>query len=125
MSTEPELTSEEIFQKNMNELILALAANFDEKLAKLDEKMESYEKQIATLVVGFGEQAVFIEALLAQMQFNSEDAQKLFHETLSNSRKQMLQIMKEGSEDVLAKQDKRLAGSIADMAESKLSDIAE
>jgi len=107
MSTEPELTSEEIFQKNMNELILALAANFDEKLAKLDEKMESYEKQIATLVVGFGEQAVFIEALLAQMQFNSEDAQKLFHETLSNSRKQMLQIMKEGSEDVLAKQDNK------------------
>jgi hypothetical protein len=125
MSTEPELTSEEIFQKNINELILALAANFDDKLAKLDEKMESYEKQIATLVIGFGEQAVFIEALLGQIQFSTEDAQKLFHETLSNSRKQMLQIMKEGSEDVLAKQDKRLAGTIADMADSKLSDSSE
>lgn len=124
-SNEPELTSEEVYRNSMNELLIALAANFDSKIEKLEKTMESYEKQIATLVIGFGEQAVFIEALIGQIQFSNEDAQKNFHETLSHSRKQMLKIMKEGSEDVLAKENQGLASAIADLAESELSDSPE
>lgn len=118
----PELTSEEVYKKSINELILAMAATFDDKIDKLEKTMEAYEKQIATLVIGFGEQAVFLEALLGQIQFSSQEAQTNFHETLNNSRKQMLNIMKEGSDDVLAKENPRLASAIANMAESELSD---
>lgn len=117
----PELTSDEVYKKSINELVLAMAATFDDKIDKLEKTMEAYEKQIATLVIGFGEQAVFLEALLGQIQFSSQEAQNNFHETLNNSRKQMLNIMKEGSDDVLAKENPRLASAIADLAESELS----
>lgn len=121
-NSQPQLTVDELYVKSINELILAMAANFDEKIDKLEKTMESYEKQIATLVIGFGEQAVFLEALLGQLQFSSEEAQKNFHDTLNNSRKQMLKIMKEGSEDVLAKDNQRLASAIADLAEEQSLD---
>lgn len=117
----PELTSDEVYKKSINELVLAMAATFDDKIDKLEKTMEAYEKQIATLVIGFGEQAVFLEALLGQIQFSSQEAQNNFHETLNNSRKQMLNIMKEGSDDLLAKENPRLASAIANLAESELS----
>jgi hypothetical protein len=122
MSGIPELTEVEQLTKLVNELFIAMAASFDEKLKKIEETMESYEKQIATLVVGFGEQAVFIEALLAQIQFSTEDAQKSFMDTLNMSRKQMLQIMKDGARDLVANENERLATSIEDVVESKSSD---
>ena len=40
------------------------------------QNIEAFEKQIATLVIGFGVQAVFLEALLAQLSFATEDEQK-------------------------------------------------
>lgn len=40
--------------------------------------METYEKQIATLATGFAEQAVFIEALLGQLNFTTEESKKIF-----------------------------------------------
>lgn len=122
MSDIPELTEVEKLTKLVNELFIAMAASFDEKLKKIEETMESYEKQIATLVVGFGEQAVFIEALLGQIQFSTEDAQKSFMDTLNMSRKQMLQIMKDGARDLVANENERLATSIEDVVESKSSD---
>lgn len=124
MSEIPELTEVEKLTKLVNELFVAMAASFDEKLKKIEETMESYEKQIATLVVGFGEQAVFIEALLGQIQFSTEDAQKSFMETLNISRKQMLQIMKDGARDLVANENERLASSIEDVVESKSSDTS-
>lgn len=124
MSEIPELTEVEKLTKLVNELFVAMAASFDEKLKKIEETMESYEKQIATLVVGFGEQAVFIEALLGQIQFSTEDAQKSFMETLNTSRKQMLQIMKDGARDLVANENERLASSIEDVVESKSSDTS-
>jgi hypothetical protein len=122
MSEIPELTEVEKLTKLVNELFVAMAASFDDKLKKIEDLMESYEKQIATLVVGFGEQAVFIEALLGQIQFSTEDAQKAFMETLNNSRKQMLQIMKDGARDLVANENERLASSIEDVVESKSSE---
>jgi len=84
--------------------------------------MESLEKQIATLVVGFGEQAVFLEALLAQLSFASEQQQKAFQENVSTARREMLKVMKDGSEALVAREDERLASALSDVVDSKSSD---
>jgi hypothetical protein len=118
----PPLTEIEKLHQLVNELIIAVAAKFDSKIEEIQNLMESYEKQVATLVIGFGEQAVFLEALLGQIQFGTEEAQKNFHETLSTSRKQMLQVMKEGARDLVASDNERLASAIEDLAEAKSSD---
>jgi hypothetical protein len=115
----PKLTEIEEFRKLVNDLVVALAGKFDEKIMAIEKIMESYEKQVATLIVGFGEQAVFLEALMGQLQFATPEAQKDFHETLSNSRKQMLTIMKEGARGLLADENESLASAIEDLADSK------
>ena len=62
-SSIPDYTDIELLRKAVNDIVLAMAAQFDNKIEKLDKVMESYEQQIATLATGFAEQAVFIEAL--------------------------------------------------------------
>lgn len=119
---QPPLTEIEELKKLLNELVLVLAAKFDEKISQIEKTMESYEKQVATLIVGFGEQAVFLEALLGQLQFATSEAQKDFHDTLNNSRKQMLKIMQEGARELVADDNERLASAIEDLAGSKSFD---
>jgi hypothetical protein len=118
----PELTEIEEFRKLVNDLVVALAAKFDEKIMAIEKTMESYEKQVATLIVGFGEQAVFLEALMGQLQFATPEAQKDFHTTLGNSRKQMLTIMKDGARGLVADENENLAAAIEDVADSKYID---
>lgn len=122
MEETPQLTEFEEFKKLVNELVIALAAKFDEKLMAIEKTMESYEKQVATLIVGFGEQAVFLEALVGQLQFSTSEAQAQFYETLNNSRKQMLTIMKDGARGLVADENENLAAAIEDVAQSKYID---
>lgn len=121
----PQLTEIEILSKNINDLVMALAAQFDSKLEKLDKVMEGYEKQIAVLATGFAEQAVFIEALLAQLNFSSEEAQLNFHNNLHEARQKMFSIMKEGANGIVANDNPRLASALEDVVDSKSSDSAE
>lgn len=123
--SQPPLTEIEELKKLLNEVVLTLAAKFDQKISEIEKMMEDYEKQVATLIVGFGEQAVFLEALLGQLQFATPEAQKDFHDTLNNSRKQMLTIMKEGARDLVADENERLASTIEDLADSKYTDSAD
>lgn len=90
---------------------------------ELETRVEAMEKQIATLVLAYGEQAVFMEALIGQIAFSSEEAQKSFHETLKNARKSMLEVMKDGSQNLVAGSDKNLGEAIVNMASEKLSDL--
>lgn len=103
-------------------LILTITETTNQRFVELDAKIESMEKQIATLVIGFGEQAVFLEALLAQLAFSSDEQQKAFHQNLADSRKQMLKVIKDGSQNIVARQDERLAATITDMVDAKSSD---
>ncbi len=91
-------TEVENIRKSFNDVIIALAAQFDSKLAEIDKTMESYEKQLAVMATGFAEQAVFIEALIAQVQFSSSEERKSFHDSVAEARKKMFEIMKEGSQ---------------------------
>jgi hypothetical protein len=114
-----------IFQDQVREVLMALATKLEERVADYEVKLENIEKQIATLVIGFGEQAVFIDALIAQMSFSSTEAQEAFHDTVNNARKQMLQIMKEGADGLLGASDPDLASAITSMAEEQLSDSSD
>jgi lysine/ornithine N-monooxygenase len=115
-------TELESFKKSFNEVIIALAAKFDSKLDELDKTMESYEKQLAILATGFAEQAVFIEALISQIQFSSNDERKVFHDSVAEARKRMFEIMKEGASAVVANDNPRLASAIENVVDSKSSD---
>jgi polyhydroxyalkanoate synthesis regulator phasin len=90
-----------------------------------NERIESLEKQLATLIIGYGEQAVFMEALIGQMSFATEDAQKFFHETLKNARTSMLEVMKNGARDILAPSSPVAGEAVINLASKKLSDISE
>jgi hypothetical protein len=111
----------------LKEYIESLFLNFskmiDEKFEEIDKKVESFEKQIATLVIGFGEQAVFLEALLAQLSFSTEEEQKAFQTNVGEARKQMLKVMKDGSENLVAGENERLASAINDVVDSKSADL--
>lgn len=90
---------------------------------ELETRVEAMEKQIATLVLAYGEQAVFMEALIGQIAFSSEEAQKSFHETLQNARKSMLEVMKDGSQNLVAGSDKNIGEAVGNLASEKLSDL--
>jgi hypothetical protein len=121
----PEYTEIEFLRKTINDLVLAMAAQFDNKIEKLDKVMESYEQQIATLATGFAEQAVFIEALLGQLNFASDEAKRNFHDSVHDARQKMFNIMKEGANGIVADQNPRLASAIEDVVDSKSSDTTQ
>lgn len=121
----PEYTEIELLRKTINDLVLALAAQFDNKIEALDKVMETYEKQIATLATGFAEQAVFIEALLGQLNFISDESKKNFHNSVHEARQKMFNIMKEGANGIVANENPRLASAIEDVVDSKSFNPAE
>jgi hypothetical protein len=108
------------FDNMLNTLSKEVISKFHE----LEEKIESIEKQVATLVLAYGEQAVFMEALIGQIAFSTQEAQSSFHETLKQARKSMLEVMKDGSEAFVAGSDKNVGESINNLATEKLSDLS-
>lgn len=99
-----------------------MSNKIDERFKELDDSIENLEKQIATLILGFGEQAVNMEGLIAQIKFASPESQKIFMETIAQSRKQMLEAMKEGAGGLLAAESPGVASAIESLADEKLSD---
>lgn len=103
-------------------LVIALSAKLEQRISEVEAQLDSREQQMANLIVGFGEQAVFIEALIAQLSFASEDEQKSFHRTVADSRKEMLKVMQEASRGSMEPENQGLAAAIDDVATAKSSD---
>ena len=112
----------EFMTKFFQDIIGGLASQVEDRLKTLETSVEAIEKQIATLIISYGEQAVFIEALVGQMAFASDEARKSFHDTLSSTRKQMLEVMQNASKGFLADENPNLATALTDLASEKLSD---
>ena len=110
-------------KRYIEDIFISFSRLTDSKFAEFDKKLESLEKQIATLVVGFGEQAVFLEALLAQLSFASDEEQKAFQQNVATARREMFKVMKDGSETLVAREDERLASAITNVVDSKSSDL--
>jgi dsDNA-specific endonuclease/ATPase MutS2 len=126
------MTVEENYQSDKNAIDLAidnmlntLSNEVITKFKELESKLESVEKQVATLVLAYGEQAVFMEALIGQIAFSTEEAQKSFHDTLKEARKSMLEVMKDGSEAFMAGSEENLGEAISNLASEKLSDSSQ
>lgn len=117
-----EILSTDQLREYFESIILSLTEHSSIRFSELENKIESMEKQIATLVIGFGEQAVFLEALLAQIAFASEDQQKSFQNNVNQARREMLKVMQDGAKTVVAREDERLAAAINDVVESKSFD---
>ena len=117
-----EILSTDQLREYFESIILSLTEHSSIRFSELENKIESMEKQIATLVIGFGEQAVFLEALLAQIAFSSEDQPKSFQNNVNQARREMLKVMQDGAKTVVAREDERLAAAINDVVESKSFD---
>jgi hypothetical protein len=113
------------FINQTQETLISLSARIEGRFQDMEQVIEKLEKQIATLILGFGEQAVNMEGLLAQVRFATPDAQKSFMDTIAHSRKQMLQVMKEGAGGLLAGESPGVASALEDLATEKLSDGAD
>jgi hypothetical protein len=121
MSNQINELNDQDYRVQIESIILAVAQKMDQTLSQYDLRLEQIEKQIATLVVGFGEQAVFMEALISQVAFSTDEARKAFNDTMNESRKQMLTIMKEGADEFLGSTDPNLASAVEELATEKLS----
>jgi len=115
----------DIWKEQMVTVLTEMANKFESRLQEVEKSIENTEKQVATLVIGYGEQAVFMEALLSQLSFASTEAQESFAKTLASARKEMLKIMKEGADGLLGDSEKDLASAIKNMADQKLSDTGK
>ena len=121
MSDQINELNDQDYRVQIESIILAVAQKMDQTLSQYDLRLEQIEKQIATLVVGFGEQAVFMKALISQLAFSTVEARKAFNDTMNESRKQMLTIMKEGADEFLGSTDPNLASAVEELATEKLS----
>ena len=117
-----EIDSVSSLRKDMEQLFVLVSDRFESRLQEVEQAIEDVEKQIATLIIGYGEQAVFMEALIAQINFASPEAQKAFTANVSENRRRMFQAMKEGAPGILGPENEDLASAITNLADQKLSD---
>ena len=111
-----------VLREHVEQLMVALADKFESRLQDCEKLIETLEKQLAQMIVGYGEQAVFMEALIAQINFASPEAQKAFTANVSENRRRMFQAMKEGAPGILGPENEDLASAITNLADQKLSD---
>lgn len=111
----------EFITRLFQDTLKGIHAQVEDRIQKLEETVESLEKQIATLVLGYGEQAVFMEALVAQLAFASDEARKAFQQDVTQARKDMLEVMNGASKGFMAEQDPDLAAALADVVEAESS----
>ena len=117
-----DIDSVSLLRKDMEYLFVLMSDRFEARLQEVESAIEDVEKQVATLVIGYGEQAVFMEALIAQLAFSSPEAQKAFTANVSENRKKMFEAMKEGAPGILGPENEDLASAITNLADQKLSD---
>jgi hypothetical protein len=108
--------------KLIQDVLIGINAQYQARFTEFEAKIEKLEQQIATLVLAYGETTVFVESLVAQLAFATEEEQKRFTDNLSQNRKSMLEVMQSAAEGFLGS-DSPVAGStISNLVEQKLSD---
>lgn len=112
----------EFITRLFQDTLKGIHAQLEDRVSSLEQSIENFEKQIATLVLGYGEQAVFMEALVAQLAFSTEEARRQFQQDVTEARKNMLEVMNAASKGFLGEQDENLAAALTDLVESELSD---
>ena len=122
MSSLPEETEIESLRKTINDLVIALAAQFDNKLEVFEKSLEQQEKQMAMLTQAVGEQIVLLEAFLLTLNFKTEEEQKQFHDAYSTVRNKMYSILKDGLYDDMAGADSKSSSAFENLVNTESSD---
>jgi hypothetical protein len=110
------------FKQFLESILVSINAQTNVRFTELEDRVEKIEQQIATLTLAYGETAIFLEALVGQLAFATEDAQKNFHSTLSDSRKSMIEVMQSAAEGFLADDSPVVGSALSDLAQQKLSE---
>jgi hypothetical protein len=125
MSSLPEETEFESLRKTINDLVIALAAQFDNKLAVFEKSLEQQEKQMAMLAQAVGEQIVLLEAFLLTLNFKTEEEQKQFHDAYSSVRNKMYNILKDEVYDDMAGSSSGSTSAAENLADTESSNPSE
>ena len=88
---------------------------FQEELELFEKKLEAIEQQVATITVGFAEQAVLVEGLISQLEFETEERQIAFKDKVLATRDLMLETL-EYTADVLEDGDTGTDQPVEDVA---------
>lgn len=116
-------SNEKTIEIAIDNMLTKISKEVVDKYGELEFRMEALEKQIATLVLAYGEQAVFMEALVGQIAFASSEAQGNFHNVLKEARKSMLEVMKDASGNFVEPGDKNVGDALGDLVTEKLSNV--
>lgn len=117
-----DVTDFDIFKGQVQTLFISLSNEIEKRLQALDEKIEKVEEQFALLYAGYAEQAAVLENTLITIFNDNPEKEKVFRENLAETRKQFLEMLKEGAQDVLAGEDPNIASAIENVVDKKLSD---
>jgi len=108
--------------KLIQDIIVGVNAQYQVRFKELEDRLDKFEQQIATLVLAYGETSVFVETLVAQLAFASEEEQKNFTTNLAENRKTMLEVMQNAANSVVASESPIAGSTISNLAEQKLSE---
>lgn len=106
----------------LESILVSVNAQNQVRFNELETKIEKIEQQIATLTLAYGETAVFLEALVGQLAFASQEEQTNFHSNLAQSRKSMLEVMQNAAQGFLGDDSPVVGSTLSDLAEQKLSE---
>jgi hypothetical protein len=117
-----DVTDFDLFKAQVQSLFVALSNEIQKRLDENKASIENIEKQFALLFAGYAEQAAVIENLILTTFTDNPEKEKIFRDNLAETRKQFLNLLKEGAQDVLASEDPNAASAIEDAVNEKLSD---
>lgn len=117
-----DVTDFDLFKAQVQTIFITLSNEIEKRLKEKDEQIEKMQEQFALLFAGYAEQASVIENILVTFLSDDPEKEKRFRDNLSESRKQFLEMLKEGAEDVLAREDPNLAAAVTNVVDKKLSD---
>ena len=117
-----DVTDFDVFKGQVQSLFISLSNEIEKRLQQQAELIEKLEEQFAMLYAGYVEQTAVIENVLITIFTDSPEKEQVFRENIAESRKQFLDLLKEGTNDVLAREDPRTAAAIKDVVDKKLSD---
>jgi hypothetical protein len=108
--------------KLIQDILIGINTQYQARFKDLEDKIEKIEQQNATLVLAYGETTVFVESLVAQLAFASEEEQNRFTQNLAENRKSMLEVMQSAAEGFLGSDNPVAGSTISNLVEQKLSD---
>lgn len=117
-----DVTDFDIFKGQVQSLFVSLSNEIEKRLQQQAELIEKLEEQFALLYTGFVEQAAVIENVLITIFTDNPEKEQVFRDNLAIAREKFFNLLKEGADDLLAREDPRTAAAIKDAVDKKLSD---